>query len=82
MTSTIPTGISFYMPSGTRTEIVPSSIDQIDKFIRANKKEIENHFRRSALLSTCIAELIAMYDNPAAFSEALKTLEEIAAFHK
>lgn len=78
MSATTSSNIQIIVPNTSRTEAgFCVFTDHIDSL-----KIIAAHYRRSALLSNCVASLIAMYGNPRALAEALQELEGIAEFYQ
>ncbi|MEG3877891.1 hypothetical protein QT972_10965 [Microcoleus sp. herbarium7] len=60
MSATTPSNIQIIVPKTSRTETGSCSFtDHVDSL-----KIIAAHYRRSALLSSCVASLIAMFDTP------------------
>lgn len=78
MPATTPSSIQVTIPKISRTETGSYSfVDHVD-----SRKIIAAHYRRSALLSSCFASLMAMSDDPRALAEVLQALEDITKFHQ
>ena len=78
MPATTPSNIQITVPKISRTETGYCDFtDHTDK-----RTIIAAHYRRSALLSSCFASLMAMSDDPRALAEVLQALEDITKFHQ